>query len=133
MQWMIVLAGDVVPCQFMRNRGRRNLNCFSNVFLFLVVSLHDRDGYALVKAKICHSWLSPSELLGFEAPNNLVGSVGLSPEGVEKPFVFSMLLKLRFRFKFTRFSLPSIAAANVRSQKYQHVPAVPMRPHCEHE
>ena len=91
MQWMIVLARDVVPCQFTRNRGGRYFNCFRDLFLFLAVSLHNRDDNALVKGKMCHSWLSPSELLGFEAPNNLAGSVGLSPGGVEKPFVFPTL------------------------------------------
>ena len=79
MQRMIVIASDVVPCQFTRNRGGRYFNCFRDLFLFLAVSLHDRDDNAAVKGKMCHSWLSPSELLGFEASNNLAGSVGLSP------------------------------------------------------
>ncbi|EMB15897.1 hypothetical protein RE6C_03384 [Rhodopirellula europaea 6C] len=40
--------------------------------------------------------MSPPELLGFEAPNNLAGSVGLSP-GALKNLSFFNALKIAFR------------------------------------
>ncbi|EMB15896.1 hypothetical protein RE6C_03383 [Rhodopirellula europaea 6C] len=55
MQWVRVLSGDLVPRKFTRTRGRRNSNFFSNPFLFLAISLHDRDDNTLVKGKMCHS------------------------------------------------------------------------------